>query len=105
MRKLLRKANEYSSNNKIDAKFDPNDLMKHFQTQGDWKENTDPQHEAEICDFLSNEEKYSINDTTDKPFTISEVKNIIKSLKAGKSSGLNFILNEIFKGSCPLIAK
>jgi hypothetical protein len=42
MCKLLRKVNEYSSNNTIDAKFDPNDLMKHFQTQGDWKENTDP---------------------------------------------------------------
>ena len=42
MGKLLRKVNEYSSNNKIDAKFDHNDLMKHFQTQGDWKENTDP---------------------------------------------------------------
>jgi hypothetical protein len=32
MWKLLRKASEYSSNNKIDAKFDPNDSMKHFQT-------------------------------------------------------------------------
>ena len=43
MCKLLRKVNEYSSNNnKLDGKFDPNDLMKHFQTQGDWKENTDP---------------------------------------------------------------
>jgi hypothetical protein len=59
--------------------------MKHFQTQGDWKENTDPQHETEMCDFLSNEEKYSINDTTEKPFTISEVKNIIKTLKTGKT--------------------
>ena len=47
MQKLLRKASEYSSNNKIYAKFDPSDLMKHFQTQGDRKENTDPQHEAE----------------------------------------------------------
>ena len=79
--------------------------MKHFQTQRDWKENTDPQHEEEICDFLSNEEKYSINDTTDKPFTISEVEYIIKSLKTGKSKGPDLILNEIFKGSCPLIAK
>ena len=57
--------------------------MKHFQTQRDWKENTDPQHEEEICDFLSNEEKYSINDTTDKPFTISEVKKVKKKLKQG----------------------
>ena len=55
--------------------------MKHFQTQRDWKENTDPQHEEEICDFLSNEEKYSINDTTDKPFTISEVKKVKKKIK------------------------
>jgi hypothetical protein len=106
MWKLLRKASEYSSNNKIDAKLDPNDSMKHFQSQGDWKENTDPQHEAEICDFLSNEEKYSINGTTtDKPFTISDVKNVIKSLKTGRSSGPDFILNEIFKGSCPLFVK
>jgi hypothetical protein len=44
MCKLLRKANEYSSNNTIEAKFDPNALMKHFQTQEDWKESTDPQH-------------------------------------------------------------
>jgi hypothetical protein len=85
MCKLLRKVTEYGSNNNIDAQFDPNDLMKHFQTQGDWKENTDPQHETEMCDFLSNEEKYSINDTTEKPFTISEVKNIIKTLKTGKT--------------------
>ena len=105
MWKLLRKVSEYSSNNKIDVKFDPNDLMKHFQTQGVWKENTDPQHKAEICDFLSNEEKYCINDTTDKPFTISEVKKVIKSLKTGKSSGPDLILNEIFKGSCLLIVK
>jgi hypothetical protein len=30
MWKLLRKASEYSSNNKIDAKFDPNDSRKHL---------------------------------------------------------------------------
>ena len=42
MCKLRRKVNEYSINNKIDAKFDPNDLMQHLQTQGDWKEYTDP---------------------------------------------------------------
>jgi hypothetical protein len=36
---------------------------------------------------------------------MAEVKNAIKSLKTGKFSGPDLILNAIFKGSCPLIAK
>jgi hypothetical protein len=54
---------------------------------------------------VSKEEKYYIIDTTDKPFTISEVKKVKKSLKTGKSSGPDLISNAIFKGSCPLIVK
>lgn len=38
-----------------------------------------------------------INDITDRPITVSEVKQVINSLKTGKSCGPDLILHEINK--------
>jgi hypothetical protein len=37
------------------------------------------------------------NPTTDKPFTVSEIKQCIKALKSNKSPGPDLISNEILK--------
>jgi len=103
--KLLRKAYSSKSHKENDDTFEPIDLMNHFQSQGDWKEQTDSHHESKIDDFLLNEKNYRYNDITDRPITVSEVKQIINSVKTGKSCGPDLILNEIIKCSCPVIVK
>ena len=75
--------------------FNPESLMAHFQNQGKWKE-WNRIHETEIKTFLEDKANYKHNDITDKPITVSEVKNII---------GPDRILNEIIKSICPVLVK
>ncbi|CAC5392778.1 unnamed protein product [Mytilus coruscus] len=105
--KLLKEANSYTHKNintPSNDNFQPKNLMKHFQSQGDWVEPENKTHIEEIENFLSDLNNYKDNNITDKPITITEVKRVIKTLKVGKSCGPDLILNEI-KTSCPVIVK
>ena len=76
-----------------------NNLAKHFQTQGDpncydkdFKKKIDEQI-GEYRVLLEN------NEITDKPFTSSEIKQMHKKLKVGKSTDPDLISNEILTQS------
>lgn len=56
----MRKANSSKSHKENDVTFEPIDLMNHFHSQGDWKEQTDSHHESKIDDFLLSEKKLSL---------------------------------------------
>ncbi|CAC5380402.1 unnamed protein product [Mytilus coruscus] len=84
--KLLKEANSYTHKNINTSSNDnlqPKNLMKHFQSQGDWVEPENKTHIEEIENFLSDLDNYKDNDITDKPITTTEVKRVIKSLKVG----------------------
>lgn len=78
-----------SGNNKnddTDHEFDTENLIKHFQSQGEWHGPKGKNVNATtINDQLMDKTKF--NEITDKPITISEVKKSINSLKFGKSCG------------------
>lgn len=80
----------------------PTTLVNHFKRQGNVC-NVDSNFEQEVNDNIVNmEKKLSYNDITDKPITCKEVRNSIKKLKNGKSSGFDNIFNEMLKycGEC-----
>ena len=72
---------------------------KHFQNQGNCL-NINNDFKKIIENALEKEEKNIIyKESTDKPFSVTEVKDIINKLKMGKASDPDKILNEILKYS------
>lgn len=63
----------------------PKNLIKHFQTQGDWIEPANKTHMEEIDCFLSDINNNKNINTTNKSITITEVKGLSKYQKVGKS--------------------
>ena len=78
--------------------FDLNSLAEHFRSQGN-PEKIDTNFEKHISEKISLKEKNLKVQNTDQPITISEIKEIIKKLKKGKSSGPDLICYEIIKYS------
>jgi len=92
-------------NNKVEIQHNFNQLIDHFKSQGKSdKYNVNFKNKIEnyitqYKDFLAE------NQTTDKPFTVSEIKQCIKALKSNKSPGPDLICNEILKNSSVVTCK
>ena len=70
-------------------------LIDHFKSQSDkYNGNCKNKIENHITQY---KEMLTENPTTDKPFTVSEIKQCIKALKSNKSPGPDLISNEILK--------
>ena len=100
--KLL-KSNKGNHNlNKLE--LDSDLLRDHFQTQGNFK-STNIDFERQIEKIIEDSGVYAENEVTDKPISISEVNKVISSIKTGKASGPDLILNEIIKYSSIVTVK
>ena len=85
--------------NNIELSLDFDTFKKHFQTQGNpskVNEEFSLKIENDLSDYINilNE-----NEVTDKPFSIKEIKECIKNLGMGKSTGPDLIPNEVIKYS------
>ena len=87
-----------------ESTFDLNLLANHFRTQGEPKAK-DKKFETYISSELYNKEANITSNESDKAITISEIKEVIKALKNGKSSGPDLICYEIIKHSSSVMLK
>ena len=82
--------------------IDLNQFANHFKDQGN-PTKIDKIFENQINIELINQEQKLLKKETDKPITISEIKDQIKRLKNGKSCGPDLICYEIIKNSSSVL--
>jgi hypothetical protein len=91
----LKKGDNSSKNPEIQVKFE--NIIEHFKSQGkNYNVNLKNKVENHIIQYKN---LLTENSNTDKPFTISEIKQCINILKSNKSAGPDLIANEIIKCS------
>ena len=95
----LKKGDKSSKNPEIQVNFEK--IIEHFKSQGSCKNyNVSLKNKVENhIPVIQYKNLLTENSITDKPFTISEIKQCINILKTKKGAGPDLITNEIIKYS------